>query len=70
MCGVTGASETSSVGVTTGSTFLGAATFLGLVTFAGIAALSRLATGSSIVEDAERTNSPISCNLARTSLLS
>jgi hypothetical protein len=32
--------------------------------------LRRLATGSSMVEEAERTNSPISCNLARTSLLS
>jgi len=50
--------------------FFGAAGFLGFVSLAGIAALRRLATGSSMVEEAERTNSPISCNLARTSLLS
>ena len=68
--GITGFSATGSGVVSTGATFFGAAGFLGLVSFAGIAALRRLATGSSMVEEAERTNSPISCNLARTSLLS
>lgn len=68
--GVTGVSTVFSTGVSTGSGFLGAADFLGFVTFAGRAAFKRLATGSSIVEEAERTNSPISCNFARTSLLS
>ena len=36
----------------------------------GIASTRRRATGGSMVDDAERTNSPISCNLARTTLLS
>ena len=69
-CGITGFSATVSAGISIGSIFLGAAAFLGLVSLAGIAALRRLATGSSMVDEAERTNSPISCNLARTSLLS
>ena len=37
---------------------------------AGIASIKRRATGGSMVDEAERTNSPISCNFARTSLLS
>jgi hypothetical protein len=54
--------------------FLGAAFFTGLSS-AGLFTggyLSRnfLTTGGSTVEDAERTNSPISWSLARTSLLS
>jgi hypothetical protein len=37
---------------------------------AGIASFNRRATGASTVDEAERTNSPSSCNLARTTLLS
>jgi len=36
----------------------------------GIASTRRRATGGSMVDDADRTNSPISCNFARTTLLS
>jgi len=52
------------------STFLIGASFLTLTSFAGKAAFNLFATGSSIVEEADRTNSPISCNFARTTLLS
>jgi hypothetical protein len=48
-----------------------AAFFTGLAaTVPPIASTSRLATGASIVDDAERTNSPSSCNLVKTTLLS
>jgi hypothetical protein len=47
-----------------------AAFLAGFGSAGGIASLSRRATGASIVDDAERTNSPMSCNLARTVLLS
>ena len=47
-----------------------AAFFAGFAAAAGIASTRRRATGASMVDEAERTNSPISCNLARTSLLS
>jgi hypothetical protein len=47
-----------------------AAFFAGFGSAGGNASLSRRATGGSIVEDAERTNSPMSCSLANTVLLS
>jgi hypothetical protein len=51
--------------------FLAALVFFaaGLASAGGIASRRRLATGASTVEDADFTNSPMSCNLARTSLL-
>lgn len=59
-----------------GAVFLAATFFAGLVLFfaapspgAGIASRTRRTTGASIVDDAERTNSPISCSLASTVLL-
>jgi hypothetical protein len=61
--------ETSWVAAAFLAVFL-AAFLAGFGSAGGIASLSRRATGASIVDDAERTNSPMSCNLARTVLLS
>lgn len=78
-----GAGVASATGSTTVSSraldaavFFAAVVFLAAVFFAaglasagGIASRSRRATGASTVDDADFTNSPMSCSLARTSLL-
>ena len=54
-----------------GAFFAGAAgAAFALAASAGKASLTFLITGASMVEDAERTNSPISCSLATRTLLS
>jgi hypothetical protein len=72
-------SVTCATSSTAGSLFFGAAFFAGafFVTFStvglftgGYFSKNFLTTGGSTVEDAERTNSPISWSFARTSLLS
>jgi hypothetical protein len=82
LIGVTGGVTALSSGAssTLGADFLAAAFFAGAF-FAGFASAAGFATGGnfsrnflttggSTVEDAERTNSPISWSFARTSLLS
>jgi hypothetical protein len=74
-----GDSATGALSSTTGSIFFGAAFFAGafFATFStvglftgGYFSKNFRTTGGSTVEDAERTNSPISWSFARTSLLS
>ncbi len=48
----------------------GLAAFLGGAAFAGKASFNLRTTGASMVDDADRTNSPISSSLAMTALLS
>ena len=71
-----GSTDVSSGAVAAAAVFFAAVVFLAAVFFAaglasagGIASRSRRATGASTVDDADFTNSPMSCNLARTSLL-
>ena len=78
--GITGDSTAASAGALSTAAFLAAA-FLAGAFFAGFSSAAGFATGGnfsrnfrttggSTVEDAERTNSPISWSFARTSLLS
>jgi hypothetical protein len=72
--GVTGASTTSAVAFLAAAFFAGAF-FAGFASAAGFATGGNFSrnfrtTGGSTVDDAERTNSPISWSFARTSLLS
>ena len=70
-----GAATAASTGLTTApssaAAFLAAGLRLGAACSAagGMASRSRRATGASTVDDADFTNSPMSCSLARTSLL-
>jgi hypothetical protein len=66
----TGGATTSVSALGASSAFFLAGAFLGFTSLAGSASFNFLATGASIVLEAERTNSPKSCNLASTSLLS
>jgi hypothetical protein len=70
-----GVSTTSDVGAFFAAAFFAGALFVGFVSVAGFATGGNFSknfrtTGGSTVEDAERTNSPISWSFARTSLLS
>jgi hypothetical protein len=70
-----GVSTTSGAGVFFAAAFFAGAFFAGFSCSAGFATGGNFSrnfrtTGGSTVEDAERTNSPISWSFARTSLLS
>jgi hypothetical protein len=67
--GAAGAAAGAGVGVAAGAGALAAADFFAGAGAAGMASRSRRATGGSIVDEADLTNSPISLSLFRTSLL-